>query len=116
MKLFILTALLFSFNSFAGRIGYNCVAANPNEDAKLAKVGNQLGGHYLAAIRVLSVEANDCADATVGQYSDQCRVGAFDLNIGYKSNATLVRGALKIKLICEEDRRVEGQPAGGGSN
>lgn len=116
MKLFILTALLFSLNSFAGQIGYNCIAKNKTEEVKLDRAASQFRGKYLATVKILIVDAEDCADATTMDFKDQCRVGAFDLNVGYRKNAELVRGSTKIKLICEENGTVYGQPAGGGSN
>lgn len=117
MKLFILAALTFSLNSFAGNLGYNCIAKNKTEETKLDKISHQLGANYLSAIKVLVVEGDQCADVVIPELRDVCEVGKYTLTIINEKNAELVLNSkTKIKLICEENRIVYPQPAGGGSN
>ena len=117
MKLVILASLVFSLNSFAGNFGYNCVAANKKEEAKLDKAAVKLAPNYLKTIKVLVATADQCADATVGALQGQCVVNSYDLNIFAGKKAELVISSkIKIKLICEEDTTSDVQPSSGGSN
>lgn len=116
MKFLVLIALTVSMSAFAGRVGYNCIAANPAEQMKLDRVSMTIGPQYKPSARVIIAKARDCAEVITGLQA-QCLVGSYNLNIFNPTRAELVvNPRYKIKLICEPDRPISPQPAGGGSN
>lgn len=116
MKLFVLLSLILSTSVFAGRVGYNCVAANPIEQQKLNQIAMTIGPQYKASIGVIMAKPRDCADVVRGLRA-QCLVGSYNLNVFDRQRAELVvNPQFKIKLICEADAPVYPQPGGGGSN